>query len=493
MKQIVKKFNNQVIKTIFKVENKTNNNFKISNFNKYIISAVSLLFFYLFYLSIPILYDKTWVQTNIESKLLDEFKVNLSTSGNISYRILPAPHFLIKNSILLIDVANEQKSIAEIKTLKVFINQANFFDKKKINLKEVIANDVNFSLLRENLVLLDNTSNNKFSNKKIKINNSNIFLKDSSGETIVIIKIIKALLFFDNQKLFNLFNMNGEVFNIPFNLIFENKLDTKKYKKINIKANDLKLNILNESVKENDKVTKGKNIISFLNSSITTKYNIEGKSVLFASNNSRINNPQANYNGKLSINPFDFEININLGNHRISRLFDSKPIISEFVKSGLLFNDNMSLKATIVAGSKEKDEIFQNTKINIRIVNGKINFNGTRFNNEMGYLELNNSNFFLKNNNLVLNTNVLINIKNSSRLFSFLNTNKSSRKNLKNIMININYDFFTNQIEFNNVKIDNKEVSDKLFTIIGDFKDNNANNLNRSRRLINELLAAYEG
>ena len=111
----------------------------------------------------------------------------------------------------------------------------------------------------------------------------------------------------------------------------------------------------------------------------------------------------------------------------------------------------------------------------------------------MGYLELNNSNFFLKNNNLVLNTNVLINIKNSSRLFSFLNTNKSSRKNLKNIMININYDFFTNQIEFNNVKIDNKEVSDKLFTIIGDFKDNNANNLNRSRRLINELLAAYEG
>ena len=37
MKAIVKNFNNYIKKTIFKVQNKTNNNFNISNFNKYLI------------------------------------------------------------------------------------------------------------------------------------------------------------------------------------------------------------------------------------------------------------------------------------------------------------------------------------------------------------------------------------------------------------------------------------------------------------------------
>ena len=98
MKQIVKKFNNIVKKTIFKVQNKTINNFKISSFNKYLITFIGLLFLYIFYLLIPLLYDKTWVQNNIEKKLLNEFKMNVSTSADISYRILPAPHFLIKDS-----------------------------------------------------------------------------------------------------------------------------------------------------------------------------------------------------------------------------------------------------------------------------------------------------------------------------------------------------------------------------------------------------------
>ena len=95
MKNHIKNFNNLIKNTIFKVQNKTNNNFQISNFNKCIITFICLLFFYLFYLSIPVLYDKKWVQNNIESTLLKEFKINFNTSSDVSYRILPKPHFLI--------------------------------------------------------------------------------------------------------------------------------------------------------------------------------------------------------------------------------------------------------------------------------------------------------------------------------------------------------------------------------------------------------------
>ena len=68
MKQIVKKFNNLIIRTIFKVKNKTNNNYHIGTFNKSLIASISLLFFYIFYLSIPVLYEKNWLQRNIEKK-----------------------------------------------------------------------------------------------------------------------------------------------------------------------------------------------------------------------------------------------------------------------------------------------------------------------------------------------------------------------------------------------------------------------------------------
>ena len=87
----------------------------------------------------------------------------------------------------------------------------------------------------------------------------------------------------------------------------------------------------------------------------------------------------------------------------------------------------------------------------------------------------------------------MIDIQNSQKLFSFLNTSKSSRKDIKTILINLDYDFLANQIRFNNIKIDNKEVSSQLLTIISDFTDNNQNNFNKSRRLLNEALKAYEG
>ena len=60
-------------------------------------------------------------------------------------------------------------------------------------------------------------------------------------------------------------------------------------------------------------------------------------------------------------------------------------------------------------------------------------------------------------------------------------------------MINLDYDFLTNQIKFNNIKIDNNENNEQLLRIIEGFSDNNNNNFNKSRRLVNELLTSMKG
>ena len=494
MKQIIKNFNKQIKMTIFKVQNKTNNNFTISSFNKFLIIFIGLLFSCLFYLLIPLLYDKTWVQTNIESKLLNEFKIYLSTTSDISYRILPAPHFLVRDSKILIGDIKKQNELAEIKNLKIFINKNNFFDKEKINIKNIDINDANISLSKNDLQLIKQSKNKNFSNKKIKINNSNIFYKNNLGEVVSITTVDKINIFFDEEKLLNILTMNGKIFNSPFSFNFKNRDNSRKYREMEINFKSLNLNILDIVATKNKFFTTGENTISFLNSSINTQYENNGESIIFKSDNSRIDNIQTNYNGKLSVKPFDLELNVDLNNLKISELFNINPILIEFINSGLLFNKNISINTSVLMTSSSTTEFFQSAKVHFNIINGKINFNKTRFvNDDIGSLVLSNTDLFLKDNKLLLSSDVLLDIKDSDYLFSFLNTAKSSRKNFKKVLINLEYDFLLNQIEFNTVKIDNREVSSDLLSIIKDFNNNELNNFNKSRGLINKIFKNYEG
>jgi hypothetical protein len=483
MKQIVKNFNNLINKTILKLKKKTNDKFYVSTFNKYIITTIIILFAYIFYLLIPLLYDKNWVQNKIVSKLSSEFNINLNNSFDISYRILPKPHYLIKNS---------KTPLAEIETLNVFISQNNFFNKESTKINEVFIKEANFFLLSNDFKTFYKNSENKFSQKKIKINNSNIFFKDNLNEVISIVKISKAFLFFDEENLFNLFNLNGEVFNLPFKLNYQNKINSQK--KIEIKVPDIKLKIINEIFKKDEDFNSGINNISIQNSSLETKYSVKDQIVIFQSDDSKTFNPKISYNGQLAINPFDLNLKINLDDYRISNLTAPNSIIYEFIKSGLLFNENISVHTLINIKSTKKDKIFNETKLKFKVLNGKISFDKSIFiNNNIGLIEVSNSDLFLENDKLILTANLSIEIKNSNKLYFFLNTNKRLRKDIKNIKLNIIYDFSGNEIAFKNIRIDDNKVSDQFYNIAEGFSDNNLNNLIKSRRLLNELISLYEG
>ena len=485
MKQIVKNFNNLIKKTIFKVENKTNDKFQISTFNKYIIAIIAALFIYIFYLLIPLLYDKNWLQNKITEKLKDEFNISLINTSDISYRILPKPHFSIKKSRI---------SLAKLGTINIYINQNNFFNKDNFNINKVIIHEGNFSLSKGDFKRLSVNTKNKFSNKKIKINNSNIFFKDNLSEISSIIKILNATLFFDEKKLLNLFDLTGKIFNIPFSLRYQHTLNSKKNEKIVIEAKDLRLKIINEIYKLDKNLTTGTNSISVLNSTINTNYNVLDQTIVFKSSNSRMYNSKVNYNGRLAINPFDLDLKIDLENYKISNLFISNLIINEFIKSGLLFNENISVNTLIKIKSESIDEIINEAEIKFNILNGRINFDNSIFiNNDIGLMKISNSDFFLKNDKLTLAANLSIDIKDADKLFSFLNTSKRLRKNIKSVKFDIIYDFLSNQIEFKNIKIDDNEVSDKFKIIAEGLTDNNSNNLTKSRRLLNKLIDLYEG
>ena len=494
MKKIIKTFNNLIQKTIFKVKNKTNNKFNISGLNKVLITLIGSLFLYIFYLLLPSIYDKTWVEEKIKKNLLSEFKINLTSTEDISYRILPSPHFLIKDTNILSNEPNNKKIIAEVRNLKVFINQGNFFDKEKITLKNIIIKDANFSLSGIDLKRYNSSINEKLSDKKIQFDKGNIFFKDNINEIFAIVKINDANLFFNDQALHNNFNLKGSIFSIPFTFEIKSKNDQQIEKKISFNAKSLNLEINNDYIVDNDGQAKGNNIVTFLGTLLNSEFKLSNNSVIFFSKNSRIKNNKIDYNGILSINPFDLDLKIDLNHNNISELLNFNPILIELLKSGSLFNSNISLKTLINANSNNQKNLFQNSKIYLNITNGKINFDKTKFiNSDIGSFELSNSNLFVQDNRLILNTDLFFDIKNSNELFSSLNTKKKSRRKINNVLINFDYDFSNNVIKFNNVKIDNNKVGDQILNIIEEFEDNNLNNKVKTKRLLNNILDAYEG
>src|SRR6056300_1472560 len=236
-------------------------------------------------------------------------------------------------------------------------------------------------------------SENKFSKKKIKINDSNIFFKNNLNEVISIIEISNAFLLFDEKNLFNLFDLKGKIFNITFKLKYQNTLNVKK--KIEINAPDLKLKVINDFFKKDENLSTGISNISILSSSVNTKFNIKDQIAIFQSDGSRIYNSKIDYNGQLALNPFDLNLKINLYDYKISNLFTPNSIINEFIKSGLLFNENISVQTLVNIKSNKKDEIFNEAKLELRILNGKISFDKSVFiKNNIGLMEISNSNLF---------------------------------------------------------------------------------------------------
>ena len=117
---------------------------KISNLSISIILFITLSFLYLFYLSIPTLYNKDALQKDITNKLIKEFKINFSLSSNIKYLILPSPHILIENVKIFNDDLKDPKELSQIKKLKVYISQKNLFDQNNLKINKILVEDANF-------------------------------------------------------------------------------------------------------------------------------------------------------------------------------------------------------------------------------------------------------------------------------------------------------------------------------------------------------------
>jgi hypothetical protein len=502
--KFIKYFKFLIKKTLLKHPNKTNNIFnkfkfkfesKVSDFNIYLISLISILFIYLFYLTIPALYNKSWVQNTIESKLLEEFKINFSISSEITYEILPSPHFTIKNAKILNDNPENPKELSEIKKLKVFIFQKNFFNKENLTIKRVLIENANFMVQSKDFDFFDQLFDKKFSEKKIFIKKSNLFFKDSDKKTVLITQLSKLSLFYDETKLLNQIILKGEVFKIPFILQFKKNLIDKKNDLL-IDSKKYKIKLKNTASNKN-KTVNGLNNISILNSKLLTEYKFKENKLTFKSLNSQISTNTIDYEGVLNLDPFNLILDISSKKIDLRKLFNTNSILFELIKSGKLFHDNLNIAISLNSPNISNNKILSSLKVNFNAINGEINFDKSYIlSNKIGILKSNSNRLIIDNDSLIFNGDFDLNIKNSDYFFSFFQTSKKFRKPIKNIFFNFNFNFLENRLEIKNFKIDNKKPGNEVELVLNDFNlndDQQIGNLIIFKKLINNLFSVYVG
>ena len=197
-------------------------NFKIlASNNKIILTVVAVFIFFISYLLVPTIYKQDDISKELKNELLSKFNLDFTFNQKLNYNFFPRPHFTSKDSLIV----KNQKNIAEINEIKIYVSLDNLFSIKNFNINEVILEKANFELNNKNSNFFFKILNNNFLDANLKIQNSNFFFRNSEKEVLFINKINNLKYYYDPNELKNILYAENEIFNTPFSLKLINNQD----------------------------------------------------------------------------------------------------------------------------------------------------------------------------------------------------------------------------------------------------------------------------
>jgi len=192
-----------------------------TSYDRILLLLVGLVFLIISYLSIPFFYDSNKLIAKVKSDLFTNLNINFNLTEDFSYNFFPRPILTFQQVSFLDQVDN-------LGELKVYISPKNLFFLKKVNIKEVILKNINLNINKKNYNFFTDLLKNNYSNFKFEIKNSNIFFRNIKNDVLFINKVNKLKYYFDEKSSLNFLIANNEIFNIPYNIKFQNNFDKKK-------------------------------------------------------------------------------------------------------------------------------------------------------------------------------------------------------------------------------------------------------------------------
>ena len=486
----LKKINLSINNLLKKYLNKLNfNNFyNIAVSNKIFITFVTVFILFLSYLSLPNIYNKTQINNELKSQLLEKFNLQFKFTQNLNYNFFPLPHFTSEEIIIL----NNQNEISKIKKLKIYVSLSNLFPLKNIKVNNLTLENANFYLNNQNYNFFIKLLGKNFKNINLEIKDSNIFYRNIENEVLFINKILKMKYYYDFKNLKNISVSKNEIFNIPYSLkLYDNKIENKILSKLNL--NFLKLQIENE-IDYSGNIKNGSSSLIFKQNKSNAIYKLKKNSFIFSIYD-KLNDPNFSYKGKINFNPFYSKLEGVTGEIDLSYLFNSNTLIAQLLKSKILNHKHLNFDLDINANKIQNYQSFINLLLKSKIQEGLIDIDNTKFSwKDYANFEILESLIYVNGNELVLDGKLDIVINDYNKIYKSLATPKDYRTEIKKIEINFNYNFDQNILRLSNIKIDNvlnKNINNFLKNLI--FKNDKLQNKIFLKNIFNEVIKVYVG
>ena len=477
MKKILSKFN--ILKeTLTKREL-----LKLLNYHYFKLIAFGIITFFSFiiYLSLPSFFDYKNFNKTLQTKIYNDFKINIKDIKEISYSFIPSPHFTIKESKLHFLKENKKKEFVKAKNLKIYISTSNLFNKEKVVINQISLRDNNFYLNYQDLKQFFHHLNYS-NNKPIYIDSSNFFSIDSKGQVISIspIKQIKYLI--DEKKNKKLLNINGKLFDNDFKYLWEKDYSKPNFLKSSIQFKNPNIKIINQYKKNKNKI-KGNSKINFLNNKIDFDFEIFEKKIIFKTLKNNLDLPdKVELNGIIDLNPFFFNTNINLSNIDLNLFLDQLFLYLFELNNSINPNFNGNLKIKL---SNLNSKLFEDILFNLSFSEEKIQINPSSIGlKKIGRIFFSNIKYIENNGDLFLESIMKLEIDDQKQFFRKFQIPKKGRINLSTISFilkkSIGDDFyFISDINFN-TEIDKSLDSQSIYEI----EENKFKNLHQLSKII---------
>jgi len=436
------------------------------------------------YFLLPTIYDNKIIQSKIKDQIYNQYNFEIKFNEKVKYALFPKPYFFTNNLLIL----DNKKTIAEVKKFKTFISLDSLFKMNYVNIKDVIFNDTEFNLNKDNVNFFKKLFLRKPNKNNIIIKNSTVFFKNLSDEVLFLGKINSSKFFYDEKKLNNNLISKNEIFNLPFLLKLEND-NLKDYLLVELESKKIRLDIINE-IDFSEEIKKGIMDISIFNKKTFINYILDNKSLSFSSKDKK-----NFYNGKIDFKPFFLSADFNYEILNVKNLLNDDSFLFEIIRSEVLNNKNLNLRINFFLKNIINLQQLNSLKLNIEIIEGNINFSNSHIMwNDDFKISLRNSLLSYDKNQINLIGKINIDFNNIDDFFSSFQIKKINRKQVKEIEFDFVYNIDNKKINFDNPRID-KNSNLNVEKFLQNFNLENEKFFNKItfKNFVNDFFDAYAG
>mgnify|MGYP001260354254 CR=1 FL=1 len=425
--------------------------FSIFEYKKSLILVVIFLFSSTYFI-LPSFYNQDEIKNLLKNQILNKYNIDVSFNEKIGYSLLPKPSFFTKN----LEITHKEKILSNSGYVKFYISLSNLFSLKKIKIEDIIFKNTEFEINEENINFFKKTLSNPEKVNKVIFKKSKFFYRDREDELLFLSKIDNLKFFYDEKNEFQKVKSSFEIFNIPFKFDISKNVSNEN-KNLKLISKKIRLNI-ETSIEHSNSEVSGLFNLQLLNMNNSFNYIIKNNTLSFLSKDKR-------FNGKLNFKPFYFSSNLNFDYINQRKIFQKDSLLLDLFNSELLNNPNLSAIINIFVKKIDKFEYLEDYSLKLQFDDGRIfinNFN-TKWNKSVS-INSNDIEFINNEDGKKLIGEILFNFDDIEKFFRYFQIKRNYRDIFDEIKADVNYDFVSNKLIINNLKIDNKsyQILDEL-------------------------------